>query len=76
MSEGPDGHHVSLGLSVDTLAASDGLIWPRVGYASITFPQWRSVDFLPLRKRAFLAMAKKVSGPPSSADAAAASGAG
>jgi hypothetical protein len=30
-------------------AASDGLIWPRVGCASITFPQWRSVDFLPLR---------------------------
>jgi membrane associated rhomboid family serine protease len=32
-------------------AASDGLIWPRVGFASITFPQRRSIDFLPLRKR-------------------------
>jgi hypothetical protein len=29
--------------------ASDGLIWPRVGRASITFPQRRSVGFLPLR---------------------------
>ena len=38
-----------------TVAASDGLIWPRVGCASITFPQWRSVDFLPLRWHAFLA---------------------
>jgi uncharacterized protein (DUF736 family) len=33
------------------LAASDWLIWPRVGGASITFPQWWSVDFLPLRTR-------------------------
>ena len=52
----------SLGLSAGTLAASDGLIWPRVGCASITFPQWRTVDFLPLRERAFLATAKKISG--------------
>ena len=59
-----------------TIAASDGLIWPRVGYASITFPQWRSVDFLPLRWHAFLAMPKKVSGPSSFAGAPAASGAG
>jgi uncharacterized protein (DUF736 family) len=42
-----------------THAASDGLIWPRVGCASITFPQRRSVDFLPLRWRAFLARARK-----------------
>jgi hypothetical protein len=28
-----------------------GLIWPGAGCASITFPQWRSVYFLPLRKR-------------------------
>jgi uncharacterized protein (DUF736 family) len=39
------------GLSVGAHAASDGLIWPRVGFASITFPQRRSIDFLPLRKR-------------------------
>jgi hypothetical protein len=62
----PRGHHCCLGWA--DLA--------RVGYASITFPQWRSVDFLPLRWYAFLAMPKKVSGPPSSADATAASGAG
>jgi hypothetical protein len=31
----------------------------RVGCASITFPQWRSVDFLPLRWHAFLAMPRK-----------------
>jgi hypothetical protein len=60
------GHHCCLGWA--DLA--------RVGYASITLPQWRSVDFLPLRWHAFLAMPKKVFGPPSSADAAAASGAG
>ena len=39
------------GLSAGAHAASDGLIWPRVGFASITFPQRRSIDFLPLRKR-------------------------
>ena len=35
--------------------ASDGLIWPRVGYASIACPQRRSVVFLPLPQAAFLA---------------------
>jgi hypothetical protein len=33
----------------------------RVGCASITFPQWRSVDFLPLRWHTFLAMPRKSS---------------
>jgi hypothetical protein len=45
----PRGHHCCLGWA--DLA--------RVGYASITFPQWRSVDFLPLRWHAFLAMPRK-----------------
>jgi hypothetical protein len=74
--EGIDGRQLSMrGLSAGRHAASDGLIWPRVGYASITFPQWRSVDFPPLRASAFLARQESLR-PAILRCAAAASGAG
>jgi hypothetical protein len=57
------GHQVSSRAPTRPLG---GLIWPRVGCASITFPQRRAIDFLPLRW-AHSSRGKKVSGPPSSA---------